>query len=110
MASIDHGQPNPIQDLVEKGDPRSIKGRHRLDRIFRLACLGITSFAVIALVVLLTSIILRGASTLSWNFLTGATSSYAETASVKVSLWGSIWVCISIVHQEGLVVETCWAI
>ena len=92
MSSADRA--NPIRELIDRGEARSVSRRHILDHTFRYFCIVITSLAVIALGVLLTSIILRGFSSISWEFLTGATSSYAESASVKVSLWGSIWVCV----------------
>lgn len=85
---------DPIQDIIERGAPANISRRHLANRLFKYFCIFITSFAIIALTTLIVSILIRGASSLSWNFLTGETSSYAESASVKVSLWGSIWVCV----------------
>jgi len=82
-----------IRELIQKGEVRNPRTRRRIDRGFNVACICITSLAVLALAVLITSIFVRGASSISWQFLTGETSSYAETASIKVSLWGSIWVC-----------------
>ncbi len=82
-----------IRELIQKGEVRNPRTRQRIDRGFNFACICITSLAVLALAVLITSIFVRGSSSISWQFLTGETSSYAETASIKVSLWGSIWVC-----------------
>lgn len=89
-------QPNPasrhFQGLIERGTSRRSAARVRVDRAFSLACLGITLIAVLALVILLASILIEGASGLSWSFIQNYASRIPDQAGIKAPLFGSIWV------------------
>ena len=77
-------QPNPasrhFQGLIERGTSRRSAARVRVDRAFSLACLGITLIAVLALVILLASILIEGASGLSWSFIQNYASRIPDQA------------------------------
>ena len=77
--------------LVALGEPRPQKSRRLFDRGFLAFCLFVTTIAVMALVVLLTSVMIEGIPMLSWDFLENYTSRNPEEAGIKAPLWGSIW-------------------
>ncbi|MCP4834744.1 MAG: phosphate ABC transporter permease PstA [Phycisphaera sp.] len=80
--------------LVELGKPRRQERRRILDRGFLVLCLLVTTIAVLALVVLLTSVLIEGLPGLSWDFIDRYTSRKAGDAGIKAPLWGSIWVAV----------------
>ena len=80
--------------LVALGEPRPQKSRRLFDRGFLAVCLFVTTIAVMALVVLLTSVMIEGLPMLSWDFLENYTSRNPEEAGIKAPLWGSIWVAL----------------
>ena len=86
------GQHLDFRELVERGEPRQIAKRVRLDRGFYLMCMAITMIAVIALLVLLGSILINGIPGLSWSFVTSFTSRDPGKAGILAPLAGSIWI------------------
>ncbi|NCF39588.1 MAG: ABC transporter permease subunit [Planctomycetia bacterium] len=86
------GQHLDFRELVERGEPRQIAKRVRLDRGFYLMCMAITMIAVIALLVLLGSILINGIPGLSWSFVTNFTSRDPGKAGILAPLAGSIWI------------------
>lgn len=91
--------------LVELGTPRRQERRRFLDRGFLLVCISVTTIAVLALVVLLTSVLIEGIPGLSWDFIDRYTSRNASEAGIKAPLWGSIWVaaiCAAIALPIGI--------
>lgn len=86
------GQHLDFRELVERGEPREIARRVRLDRGFYLMCMAITMIAVIALLVLLGSILINGIPGLSWSFITNFTSRDPGKAGILAPLAGSIWI------------------
>ncbi len=78
--------------LVALGTPRRQDRRRLLDRGFLTLCIAITTIAVLALVVLLTSVMIEGIPGLSWDFIDRYTSRDPAKAGIKAPLWGSIWV------------------
>ena len=81
-----------LATLVDAGRPRSQERRRLFDRLFLVACLFITTIAVLVLGVLLTSVLIEGVPGLSWEFLNQYTSREAAQAGIRAPLWGSIWV------------------
>lgn len=65
--------------------------RKRKEKIFKLACLGLTFFSVIVLIVLLYHISMTGNKYLSWKFLTSWPSRFPHKAGIKAGIWGTIW-------------------
>ena len=61
------------------------------DKIFAGLCMFAMWLSVALLLGLLLGILWEGAGRLSWQFLAGRPSSFAEKASVKVALAGSLW-------------------
>lgn len=86
------GQHVDFRELVERGEPRQIARRVRIDRGFYLMCMAITMIAVIALLVLLGSILINGIPGLSWSFVTNFTSRDPGKAGILAPLAGSIWI------------------
>ena len=86
------GQHLDFRELVERGEPRQIARRVRIDRGFYLMCMAITMIAVIALLVLLGSILINGIPGLSWSFVTNFTSRDPGKAGILAPLAGSIWI------------------
>ncbi|MEJ7761837.1 MAG: phosphate ABC transporter permease PstA [Thermomicrobiales bacterium] len=80
---------------VVRGHLRSspnVKRRKVRGEIVRILYIGATVSAVVALVVLLTSIWTRGASGLDWAFVINMASSRAERAGLQTALLGSLWI------------------
>jgi phosphate transport system permease protein len=65
--------------------------RRAFGRLFELLCLASISIGMLALVVLLVDILLRGLPTLSWDFLTSFPSRFPRNAGILAALAGSIW-------------------
>ena len=70
------------------------RGRRVVDALFRLAAIGATVLAVIALVYLLVSICSRGLPRLDLNFLISFPSRHAVKAGIKAALWGSAYLMV----------------
>lgn len=68
-------------------------GRQRLDRLFVVFCIGAASLSVVILVVLLSSILWRGAGRLSWEFLTAGPGPDPKKVGIWPAAWGTLWVC-----------------
>ncbi len=75
------------------GQEIPIATRRRKDKLMLAACLGATTLAVTVLSVLLLSIFVQGASSLSWSFLTSFASRKPAQAGILSPLMGSLWVC-----------------
>ena len=69
---------------------KRMKSRLRLNKLWKSIFLLATSFALLALVVLIVRIILQGAGYLNWDFLNNFASRFPDKAGVKASLIGSI--------------------
>lgn len=65
--------------------------RYAFGRAFELLCLAAIVIALVALVVLLADILVRGVGTLSWTFLTSFPSRFPNQAGILAALVGSIW-------------------
>lgn len=68
-----------------------LAARHRLGRLFGIACMLSTWFGVVVLVILLAGIFWQGAGWLNWSFLTSFDSRHPEQAGILAGLWGSLW-------------------
>ena len=84
---------NELSRLTSAGEARSGRRRELINRIFYVACLSITSIAIVALTVLLVTIAVEGWGGLTPEFLSNYGSRKPESAGVKAALWGSIWIC-----------------
>lgn len=80
---------SPARDAPMHGN----SSRMRTDTLFRYLCIATASVSVMILVFLLTSIILKGAPSLSWTLLTGAPAPTASEAGLRPAIFGSVWVC-----------------
>jgi phosphate transport system permease protein len=71
------------------------RGRRRaFGRAFELACLAAISIGMLALVVLLADILIRGLPTLTWDFLTSFPSRFPQSAGIKSALVGSVYLIL----------------
>jgi phosphate transport system permease protein len=73
-------------DLRARPGRRSFTGH-----LFRVLCLSATVLGILMLVVLLADVIIRGAPTLSWTFLTSFPSRNASGAGILAALAGTLW-------------------
>lgn len=76
------------------GDPPRRRLRHTLGVAFAALCLAATAVGLIALAALLVDIWSDGVSWLSWGFITGYSSRFAERAGILPALLGSLWVLV----------------
>ncbi len=53
-----------------------------------------TAFGILALLVLVIDILVKGIPHLDWKFLTSFPSGRPERAGIKAGLWGSVWIII----------------
>jgi phosphate transport system permease protein len=65
--------------------------RYAFGRAFELLCLLAITIGMLALVILIVDILVRGLGTLNWNFLTSFPSRFASQAGILAALVGSIW-------------------
>lgn len=75
------------------GQTRSHRKRQLLDRLFQWFCITAAAGSLAILVVLMSSIVIRGVSNLDWHFLTAPPSRKPKEAGFMPALWGSIWLC-----------------
>ncbi|MGQ0814162.1 MAG: phosphate ABC transporter permease PstA, partial [Gemmatimonadota bacterium] len=68
--------------------------RRIVGRIFSALALLATVLGVVVLAVLLIDILRDGASRLSWAFLNGFPSRFAERSGIKPALYGSVWTLV----------------
>ncbi len=73
-------------------EDRRVSRRQATARAMTAIFAAVTSFAVVVLVVLLLSILTRGADWLSWHLLTGKASRFAERAGFQTGLLGTLWI------------------
>ncbi|MEX1183974.1 MAG: phosphate ABC transporter permease PstA [Gemmatimonadota bacterium] len=71
-----------------------IAGRARTGVIFHVVCLLATAVGIVVLAALLVDIVRTGGSRLSWDFLTGFPSRFAERSGLKPALVGSAWTLV----------------
>lgn len=69
----------------------SLKRRHLVGKIFAVMSFVATAIGIIFLAVLLVDILRDGAGRLSWAFLNGFPSRFAERSGIKPALYGSVW-------------------
>jgi phosphate transport system permease protein len=84
------GAPAQVADAAEY-EPR-IARRKRFGKVFLAACIAATLVGLVALVVLLVDIAADGFAFLSWNFLTGKPSRFADRAGLGPAFVGTLWV------------------
>ncbi|MGE0058707.1 MAG: phosphate ABC transporter permease PstA [Dehalococcoidia bacterium] len=66
---------------------RRLKGR-----VFFVVALGATLFGIVALAVLLISVAGDGFGRLSWDFISGYPSRFADRAGIQAALFGTLWI------------------
>ena len=98
-----------LGELTRSGQSRSARIREFINQVFFVSCLLITSIAIIALTVLLTTVAVQGWDGLSMEFITNFSSRNPEAAGIKAALWGSIWVC-GVCGLVALPIGVCTAI
>jgi phosphate transport system permease protein len=69
----------------------NMASRYGTDRAFAIAAWTATGIAVAILAWLLLTILIDGAGTLNWNFLSSLPSRKAERAGVVAALFGTLW-------------------
>ncbi|HEU0013373.1 MAG TPA: phosphate ABC transporter permease PstA [Longimicrobium sp.] len=79
-----------LTDAVEYA-PRGPQ-RQRKGKLMRGLFLASTAVGLIALVVLIADIVLDGAGSLTWRFITSFPSRFAARAGIRAALVGSLWV------------------
>ena len=72
----------------------SLKRRHLIGRIFAIVSFIATAIGIVFLAVLLVDILRDGAGRLSWAFLNGFPSRFAERSGIKPALYGTIWTLV----------------
>ncbi|QDV56645.1 PstA family ABC transporter permease [Rosistilla oblonga] len=76
-------------------DPQRAKNRHTISAIFRVACMLVAVQAVVILIVLLTTVFVRGVDQLSWDFLTGVhRDDNPDGSGLWPAIIGSIVICL----------------
>ena len=65
-----------------------------MGKVFSTICFLSTWFSFLALVVLLGTVVIKGAGWLTWDFLTSYDSRIPEQAGIKAGLWGSFWLIL----------------
>jgi phosphate transport system permease protein len=82
--------------VPQESPPSLLRGEQNIvarwsARLFEWTCAFSTWFGLGVLVVLLLGVLWKGASWLSWSFLTNYDSRHAEQAGILAGLWGSFW-------------------
>ncbi|HEX9435865.1 MAG TPA: phosphate ABC transporter permease PstA [Candidatus Limnocylindria bacterium] len=75
----------------------ALVARRRNGRVFVWLCYGATAFGIVALLVLLTDVLVKGVPYLSWEFLTSFPSRLADRSGVLAALVGTFYVGIIVV-------------
>ncbi len=65
--------------------------RRAIGRVFYVVALSATLFGIVALGVLLFSVAGDGLARLSWDFITGYPSRFADQAGIQAALFGTLW-------------------
>jgi phosphate transport system permease protein len=73
--------------------PNSAAKRKFFDAGFRWLCIATATLSVFVLIVLLYSIVSRGAGRLSYQFLVSSPNSDPELAGIWPALMGTVWTC-----------------
>jgi phosphate transport system permease protein len=79
---------------LARGTERSLSARVFRDRLFVGVCIAVASLSLLALGVLLTSIVVKGAVHLDLQFMRDVPSRKPEKAGIGPAMWGSIWACL----------------
>ena len=79
---------------LDRLDDLQPRNRKFWDSAFRWLCLFVASTSILFLIILLGSVLLLGAKTLNWNFLTHYPEPLPENAGIGPAIWGTVWVCI----------------
>ena len=79
------------------------------NKIWKIMFMIVTSFAMIALVILLYRIVSQGLSYLDFDFLMNFASRIPENAGIKAALVGSLWL-MSVVAPVSIVIGVGTAI
>lgn len=81
--------PARSDSLEESGN---LRRRQRASQVGRVVLIAATSFAVIALAVLLWYIVQRGWDWLSWGLITNSPSRKPERAGLSIAISGTLWI------------------
>ncbi|MER1986169.1 MAG: phosphate ABC transporter permease PstA [Solibacillus sp.] len=77
--------------LQEESVMKTMRGRLMKNKVYKAIFIAATSFALLALMVLLYRIFSQGMGFLDWQFLTNFASRIPENAGIKAALIGSLW-------------------
>jgi phosphate transport system permease protein len=69
-------------------------GRKRISFVFSILFLLSTMVGIVALLILLVDILLKGLGWVDWNFLTGTPSRRAERAGIMPAFFGTLWLIL----------------
>jgi phosphate transport system permease protein len=69
-------------------------GRKRISFIFSILFLLSTMVGIVALLILLTDILLKGLGWIDWGFLSGTPSRRAERAGIMPAFFGTLWLIL----------------
>lgn len=70
------------------------KLRHFKNRFYQVLFFSATGFGILALLVLVIDILIKGIPNLDWQFLTSFPSGRPEKAGIKAGMFGSIWMIV----------------
>lgn len=83
-----------FENVWNSFERRPMRTRQLIDRGFVAVCVATAVVSVAVLIVLLGSIVVRGASRLSWSFLVNPPSANTLEAGIQPALFGTIWVTL----------------
>lgn len=74
----------------------NLSGRYKIDTIFTIATWSAVVFAIVVLIVLLSSVLIEGMPRISWQFISNYASRKPEKAGILAALVGSMWVMLTV--------------
>jgi phosphate transport system permease protein len=79
-------------ELADLFESKQVQRRESTSKVFSGVFFGVTAFSIIVLAVLLWTILEKGLSWVSWDFITGFPSRKPEIAGISPALYGTVWV------------------
>lgn len=93
MTSINQDS-SAFQDIASGSFEPNLKGRYKIDQIFKTAVWLATFVGIVVLAILLIDTLIDGLPRLNWSFLTSFPSRRAENAGIASALAGTIWILL----------------
>lgn len=80
--------------ILDPSTSSNLKGRKRLDTLFRVLCLVAASLGVLILIIFLAKIVVDGVEYFSWKFIVGDLSQRAKRTGILPAIVGSLYVMV----------------